>query len=174
MRDYKDYQEDKFDFDSVSSFIVKSTFVGPGPDIIRELSTENAMKIFTYNKPVMIMFRNTSAPDVRYYHKELSDAYEDISNRIMVAIADINNSITQKIAMLVGLDVDRDHFPAIRILDPNPGKSNVLKYYYNQDNIDKDKIIQFVKDFESGLIKPYRKVENEPKSRSNYITALNS
>jgi len=27
--------------------------VGPGPDIVRELSTENAMKIFTYNKPVL-------------------------------------------------------------------------------------------------------------------------
>lgn len=74
--------------------MIKSTFVGPGPDIIRELSTENAMKIFTYNVPVMILFRNTSASDVRYYHKELSEAYEEISNTIMVAIADINNSIT--------------------------------------------------------------------------------
>eukprot|EP00347_Sterkiella_histriomuscorum_P010855 403374666 len=120
------------------------------------------------------MFRNSSAPDVRYYHKELQDAYDEISNKIVVAISDINNSITSKIAMLVGLDTDKDHFPAIRILDPNPGKSNVLKYYYNQDNIDKDKIIQFVRDFESGVIKAYRKNQEYPASKSNYITALSS
>jgi hypothetical protein len=55
--------------------VISSSFVGPGPDILRELSTENAMKIFTYNKPVLIMFRNTSAADVRYYDMQLAEAF---------------------------------------------------------------------------------------------------
>ena len=94
MGDYKDYHGDKFDYESLHNFVVKSTFVGPGPDIIRELSTENAMKIFTYNKPVLILFRNTSAPDVRYYHTQITEAFEEINNKILVVVADINNSIT--------------------------------------------------------------------------------
>jgi hypothetical protein len=36
-------------------------------------------------------------------------------------MADINTGIGQKIAALVGFEVETDHFPAIRILDPNPG-----------------------------------------------------
>jgi hypothetical protein len=59
----------------IFDFVVKTTFIGPGPEIIRELSTENAMKIFTYNKPVLILFRNTSAEDVRYYTKQLGAAF---------------------------------------------------------------------------------------------------
>jgi hypothetical protein len=89
------------------------------------------MKIFSYNQPVLILFRNTSAPDANYYAKELSSAFEEIQNQILVLIADINNSISQKIAQLVGLDTDTDHFPDIRIMDPNPGKSSVLKYVFN-------------------------------------------
>ena len=52
--------------------------------------------------------------------------------------------------MLVGLDVNKDHFPAIRIMDPNPGKQNVLKYLYSKDNIDAEKIIAYVEEFSSG------------------------
>lgn len=78
LRDFKDFKFRDFTFENLKTFIIKSTFVGPGPDIVRELSNENAMKIFTYNIPVLILFRNTSANDVRYYHKELSDAFEEI------------------------------------------------------------------------------------------------
>lgn len=76
--------------------------------------------------------------------------------------------------MLVGLDVEKDHFPAIRILDPNPGKSTVLKFLYNQDNIDKEKIIAYVNDFTTGKIKPFHLNEEDPKSKSKYIMPLNS
>ena len=81
---------------------------------------------------------------------------------ILVLIADINNSISQKIALLVGLDVEKDHFPQVRILDPNPGKSYVLKYHYNQDNIDSSKLVAFATDFTNGVLKPYRKSEKDP------------
>ncbi len=110
---------------------MRSTFIGPGPDIVRELSTENAMKIFQYNKPVLILFRNTSIPESRYYDKELSAAFEQVQHQILVVAADIQSSIAQKIGLLVGLDHEKDSFPQVRILDPNPGKSTVLKYIYN-------------------------------------------
>jgi hypothetical protein len=79
--------------------------VGPAPDIIRELSNENALKIFTYNKPVLILFRNTTVADTRWYEKQLAEAFDEISNRILVCLAEINSSIGSKIAALVGLDV---------------------------------------------------------------------
>lgn len=67
MKDFKDYKKDSFTFEDMQDFVIKSSFVGPGPDIIRELSSENAMKIFNYNKPCLILFRNTSVADSRYY-----------------------------------------------------------------------------------------------------------
>jgi len=48
---------------------------------------------------------------------------------IMVCIADVNNEMSKKIAMLSGVE-DLGQV-AVRIMDPNPGKTSVKKYYYN-------------------------------------------
>ena len=45
--DYKDYNDKDVSVQSIEKFIYKSTFVGDGPDIIRSISTENVMKLFT-------------------------------------------------------------------------------------------------------------------------------
>jgi hypothetical protein len=58
----------------------------------------------------------------------------------MVCVADINVLIGKKIAALVGIDLKAESastLPEIRILDPNPGKTFVLKYKYNQKAITK-------------------------------------
>ena len=56
------------------------------------------------------------------------------------------------------MDVQVDHFPAIRILDPNPGKKNVLKYLYDRHDILTDEIKAYVDAFTKGELKPYQKV----------------
>ena len=46
LRDFKDFKNAEFSLENLQHFVMKSSFIGPGPDIVRELSTENAMKIF--------------------------------------------------------------------------------------------------------------------------------
>lgn len=45
-KDFKDLDNKKFNFDGLYDFIIKSTFIGPAPGILRELSIENSLKIF--------------------------------------------------------------------------------------------------------------------------------
>ena len=73
---------------------MRSSFIGPMPSVVRELSIENAMKIFQYNLPILVLFRNTSAEDAFYYDKELAGAYALVQDQILVTIADINNGIS--------------------------------------------------------------------------------
>lgn len=47
----------------------------------------------------------------------------------MVCIADVNNEMTKKLAMLTGVE-DLSQV-SVRIMDPNPGKTSVKKYFYN-------------------------------------------
>lgn len=74
------------------------SFVGPTKDILRELSIENARKIFTYNIPVMILFRNTSDADFRYYDQQILDSLndKDVSRNLLVISANVNSEISQK------------------------------------------------------------------------------
>lgn len=74
----------------------------------------------------------------------------------------------------MGIDVEKDTIPDIRILDPNPGKSAVLKYKYNQKQITKEEIEQFVDDFVNGRVAPFMKVESNPITRYEKIIPLNS
>jgi len=130
MNNYRDYDGDGvIRFEPLRKFIVHATFIGPAPGISRELSTENALKIFQYNLPVLVLFRNTSIEDSRYYQEQLALAEKEIGMEIMVAIADVNNEITKKFALLTG--VEEGSGVQVRIMDPNPGKMSVRKYYYN-------------------------------------------
>ena len=47
----------------------------------------------------------------------------------MVCNADVNNEMTKKLAMLTGVE-DLTQV-SVRIMDPNPGKTSVKKYFYN-------------------------------------------
>jgi len=46
MGDVRDFDSNSITVDEMERFIYKSTFVGQGPDIIRNLDTENTMKFF--------------------------------------------------------------------------------------------------------------------------------
>lgn len=73
--------------------------------------------------------------------------------------------MTKKLAMLTGIE-DLTQ-PQVRIMDPNPGKTSVKKYYYNQDRIASKEIVDFVNDFLNKKIRPSQKTENEPKNRAS-------
>ncbi len=46
MGDIRDFESDVTTTEEMERFIYRSTFVGYGPDFIRNLDTENAMKFF--------------------------------------------------------------------------------------------------------------------------------
>ena len=56
-------------------------------------------------------------------------AEKEIGDEIMVCIADVNNEMSKKLAMLTG--VEELSQVTVRIMDPNPGKTSVKKYFYN-------------------------------------------
>ncbi len=91
----------------------------------------------------------------------------------MVCIADVNNEMSKKLAMLTGVE-DLSQV-SVRIMDPNPGKTSVKKYFYNQDRVAAKEIVAFVRDFLTKKIRPSKKSENDPNNRaSNLVMALNS
>ena len=75
----------------------------------------------------------------------------------------------------MSFDVAKDTFPLVGILDPNPGKTSVVKYAYNQDRIAKNEIEAFVHDFLAGRLLPHQRSESTPTNRApGFILPLNS
>ena len=90
-----DYTETNTFDDKIRRFIILSTFTGPTKGILKELSTEVAMKIFQYGEPVLFLFRNTSEPRTHtYYEKEFLAATDRLKGELLVCLADINNEIS--------------------------------------------------------------------------------
>lgn len=76
--------------------------------------------------------------------------------------------------MLVNIDSKSAIFPQIRIMNPNPGKSTVLKYVYDKE-ITKEGIVEFVNQYVSGKLEPFYRTEVDPKNEGEgYIMPLNS
>jgi thiol-disulfide isomerase/thioredoxin len=177
---YKDFQMlpegvDRPSYEALRKFILLATFTGPIPSVARELSTENARRVFLYSLPVLILFRNTSEPN---FH-ELDALYgaetsQSLSDHILTLIADVNSDIAQKFATLVEAD-DVAQYPTLRILDPNPGRSNVVHYAYNQPALTGEGMRAFLKDYIKGRLTPYRKSEANPSNRApGLVTPLNA
>ena len=91
--DFKDFAPtDEFAFDRVRAFVIHATFVGPTPFANRELTTESARKIFVYNVPVLILFRNQSDEESRPVEKQLVNA--KVEYDILVVTANINTQMS--------------------------------------------------------------------------------
>lgn len=58
----------------MEAFIFKSTFIGDGPDIIRDLNPENTMKFFSQPDPGLILFYDPQTHIIP--QMELEIAYE--------------------------------------------------------------------------------------------------
>jgi len=88
MGDVKDFDSFVTTTEEMEKFIYRSTFVGDGPDLIRNLDTENTMKFFGQSEPGLILFYNS------LLHKdaleELETAFSEISNNMLVMKADLN------------------------------------------------------------------------------------
>lgn len=72
-------------------FVFMSTFVGPGPDLIRNLNAENMMKFFSQNEPGLILFYSQ---DDTYEVNELEISFDKIQHRILVMKANMEETIT--------------------------------------------------------------------------------
>ena len=117
--------------------------------MIRELTDDNALKIFDYSLPVLILFRTHDDPLSQSIENLLHSTFDVLQNKILVVLANPHNSISEKFATLVGIE-DTSTLPQLRIFDPNPGKTGVLKYTYpfNLEDMTRDELIQFIEAFQ--------------------------
>ena len=75
ISDYKDLQRGT-SLSDLEQFVFMSTFVGTGPDIIRDLNPENVMKFFSQNEPGLILFYNSEIDDNAV--SELENSFDSI------------------------------------------------------------------------------------------------
>ena len=87
----------------MENFIFRSTFVGDGPDYIREANSENMMRFFSQNQPGLFLFYDSER--IKEDDKEMTSAlsslekvFDEISGRILVAKVDVQGAIGKKLA----------------------------------------------------------------------------
>lgn len=51
-------------------------------------------------------------------------------------------------------------------MDPNPGRNHVIKFKYDQEQLTKEGIIDFVNKYKDRELVPYVKFEKNPKQRN--------
>jgi hypothetical protein len=110
----------------MEAFFFKSTFIGEGPDIIRDLNPENTMKLFSQSDPALILFYDPQTHIIP--QMELDLVYDEISNKILVIKADITAIITRNLASLLNIDIESMQTAQLKIVVPGAGRQKVLKY----------------------------------------------
>ena len=166
---YKEYpSNEEFKFEKLRRFIAIRTFIGSSEASVRELSVENAMRIFQNNLPVLIGFRNNSDEGTEAtFDANMVQVYRAVSEKIMVMMADVDKEISRKIGSLV--EYESSGKPCIRILDPNPGKTSVIKYAFRGQSFDPKLVVDFVDSYLEGTLLPFKKSEVTPTNKAPHV-----
>lgn len=89
----------------------------------------------------------------------------------MIAWANLTKDVSQKFAMLAGISMEKPH--QLSILDPNPGKSSVLKYTYH-GAFTEEAIFAWIDSYLKGEVNPTQKTEQTPSNQSpEWVMPLN-
>jgi hypothetical protein len=81
-----------FNANTLKSFIFKSTYVGSGPDMVRELDTQNTIKLFEHEIPALILFYDPEAGEEHTMaSKALDYVFGDIQGKVLVLKANIQS-----------------------------------------------------------------------------------
>ena len=157
----------------MENFIFKSTFVGEGPDYIREANSDNMMKFFSQNQPGLLLFYNSEllkAEDEVTVKalKGLEKVFDDISGRIIVAKVDVLGALGKKLTQITNVDAEEAlKEPHLRILDPNQMNNAILKYKPDIADgtlIDQHVIKDFVNDYIGNRLSKFLKTQKHPMS----------
>ena len=146
----------------MENFIFRSTFVGEGPDYIREANAENMMKFFSQNQAGLFLFYSSDlvkAEDERTLKalESLTQVFDEISGRIIVVKIDALGSMGKKLSQVTNIDEAKVlEIPFLRIIDPDHKNSAILKFKPAGDeldlSIDGHAIKDFVNDYLGGRI----------------------
>ena len=171
----------------MENFIFRSTFVGEGPDYIREANSDNMMKFFSQNQPGLLLFYNPQLlkeGDERTINaiEGLEKVFDEVSGRIIVTKVDATSALGKQLAAVTNVDPnDAALQPYLRVIDPDQRNNAILKYRPQGEEkdlvIDSRAIKDFVNDFIGGRLEQFLKTQKNPTtpaSRHLPIWALNT
>jgi hypothetical protein len=139
-------------------FIYRNTFVGEGPDFIREANQDNMMTFFGQDIPGMFFLYSSQlveSADLMTVSalRSLTNVFDQISGKIVVVKVDVETMIGSKLAVILNVDEDDVYTrPNLRIINPGAKTDpNVKKYrplgLSREDEITESVISKFVQDY---------------------------
>ena len=90
-----------------------------------------------------------------------------MEKNLKVTMSEIKEGMGKKIAEFIGLK--KSELPSIRIIDTR-GKE--VKKYIMEKEINEENILEFISDWEKGILKPHIKTQEEPKNNKGPIKEL--
>ncbi len=130
------------DFDALRLSLIHATFnplTSP-----QTLNARSTLKLFQFNTPMLMLF-NTSISEIEY---------QTLRKKIMIAKVNISDEVGVKVRGLAGVPDGAD-VKEVRIVDPNPGSSKVIRYRWGGEV----PIVEWVEQYIRGELKPMMKTE---------------
>ena len=161
FEDGKSILTDNFSKDNIENFI--ATFSSP---LVMSFNEKAAQTIFTNHKPGLIIYRDINS-DTKDYESLMREVAIHLGGKIQAVVTGINGKLEKTLAEYT--NVVKSDLPTVRIADT----TKELKKYIMHSEINKENILQFVKDWQEKKIKPYYKSEEIPfEQKGNVYTIV--
>lgn len=152
---------DKIDESALSNFVKKHS-----SPLVMKFDEKSAQLVFGKSTPGLFFYRDKNAEKTSEYDNILAKVASQVQGKIQVVVTDIKEGLETRLAEYIG--VTSADLPTVRIHDTR----NDLRKFNMEGPITEDNVLKFVKDWESGNLKPSLKSEEIPAEQNEDVYVL--
>lgn len=134
--------------------------------LVMKFDDKAAQLIFGKNVPGLILYRDEKAENVKELEEVIRKVAEQVKGKLQVCVTDIKEGLQSRLAEYIG--VKKEDLPTVRIADT---KQDLKKYNF-EGKIEVDAIMEFLKKWEHGSLKPFLKTQEIPKEQKGPVFTL--
>lgn len=152
---------EEFTEESLKAFVSKNS-----SPLVMKFDEKCAQVIFGKATPGLFLYRDKNAEKTSELDEMITRVAQQVQGKIQVIITGITDGLETRLAEYIG--VTAGDLPTVRIHDTRVD----LKKYNMQGEITEENVLQFVRDWESGNLRPSLKSEEIPETQEGDVVVL--
>ena len=146
---------------NIEAFIKKNA-----TPLVMPFDQKTAQLIFGSNQPGLVLYRSKDDAKTAALDAIMGEVAVEVKGKLQVVATDIKEGFEARLAEFIG--VKKEDLPTVRISDTRSD----MKKYNMEGEITKENVLDFVKKWEEGKLKPHLKSQEIPKEQKGDVYTL--
>lgn len=166
---FKNFDEKRNDLYDIKQNVISKFVENYSLPKVTGFDNKSAPIILGKRVPALVIFAQKNSPEWPLYKNILYSIADKYLGKMKMVLTDIDEGMAINLAEFAG--VHSDDLPTVKIVDPTP--ENPIKFIMEgKEEINKEKLLKFIDDWEKRKLKPYLKTQEVPTEQYGDVMSI--